>query len=46
MTKIHISIPIDLRNQYKAVCASMGSSMDSITRELIRVFLSENSKEG
>ncbi len=46
MTKLHISVPVDLRNQYKALCASLGSSMDSVTRELIRVFILENSKEG
>ena len=39
MTKIHITIPIELKNLFKAKCSEMGLSMDSKTRELIRVFL-------
>lgn len=41
MTKIFINLTHDLKNAFKARCASLGSSMDSKTRELIEAFLRE-----
>lgn len=45
MTKIHITIPLDLKNLFKAKCSEMGLSMDFKTRELIKVFLGINKED-
>lgn len=39
MTKLITNITYDLKNEFKAKCAELGSSMDSKVRELIEAFL-------
>ena len=45
MEFIHVRVPVEVRQQFKAITASLGKSMTEVCGELILQYLKENTKE-